>query len=61
MLLSPLAGIFLKTWVSINPTLLSVSVEKVVCDGLRTISGTYLRLRAYVCVCVRTRVSVYQC
>jgi DHA1 family tetracycline resistance protein-like MFS transporter len=40
MMLSPYAAILLKSWVLYKPSLLSLSVERVVCDGLRTLSGT---------------------
>ena len=40
MMLSPYAAIVLKTWVLLRPSLLSLTVERVVCDGLRTLSGT---------------------
>lgn len=40
MVLSPYAALVLKSWVLLRPSLLSLSVERVVCDGLRTLSGT---------------------
>ena len=40
MMLSPYAAIILKTWVLLRPSLFSLTVERVVCDGLRTLSGT---------------------
>jgi MFS family permease len=40
MLMAPYFAVILKTWVLINPSLLSITVEKMVCDGLRTITGT---------------------
>ena len=40
MVLSPYAALILKSWVLLRPSLLSLTVERVVCDGLRTLSGT---------------------
>jgi len=40
MMLSPYAAIVLKTWVLLKPSVLSLTIERVVCDGLRTLSGT---------------------
>jgi MFS transporter, DHA1 family, tetracycline resistance protein len=40
MMLSPYAAILLKSWVLMRPSLFSLTVERVVCDGLRTLSGT---------------------
>jgi MFS family permease len=40
MMLSPYAAIILKSWVLYSPSLLSLTVERVICDGLRTLSGT---------------------
>ena len=40
MIVAPYAAIVLKTWVLLKPSLLSLTVEKIVCDGLRTLSGT---------------------
>ena len=40
MLLSPVACVLLKTWVYFSPSVTSLSFEKIVCDGLRTLSGS---------------------
>ena len=40
MLCSPIACVLLKTWVYLSPSLTSLSVEKIICDGLRTLSGS---------------------
>jgi DHA1 family tetracycline resistance protein-like MFS transporter len=40
MVMAPWASLVLKSWVFMNPTILSLSVEKIVCDGLRTCCGT---------------------
>jgi hypothetical protein len=40
MMMAPWAAFILKSWVLINPTLTSLTVEKIVCDGLRTMAGT---------------------
>ena len=36
MLMSPFACVVLKTWCALNPSVLALSLEKVICDGLRT-------------------------
>lgn len=36
MLMSPVACVVLKTWCALNPSVLALSLEKVICDGLRT-------------------------
>ena len=40
MMLSPYAAVILKTWVLLRPSLLSLTTERIVCDGLRTLCGT---------------------
>ena len=40
MLLSPIMNIVMKTMVALNPSIWTLSLEKVFCDGLRTMSGT---------------------
>eukprot|EP00912_Choanoflagellata_sp_UC4_P001564 UC4_evm5s991 len=40
MVLAPYAAIILKTWVLLKPSVLSLTVERIVCDGLRTLSGS---------------------
>ena len=40
MLMAPYFALVLKAWVLINPTLVSITAEKMICDGLRTITGT---------------------
>ena len=40
MMMAPWAAFILKSWVLVNPSLVSLTVEKVVCDGLRTMAGT---------------------
>eukprot|EP00729_Bicosta_minor_P013505 gene13505-19099_t len=40
MLLSPAFGVALKAMCAANPSLFFLTIEKVVCDGLRTISGS---------------------
>ena len=40
MMLSPYAAIILKAWVLFSPSITSLTVERIVCDGLRTLSGT---------------------
>ena len=40
MVIAPYAAIILKTWVLMAPSVFSLTVERIVCDGLRTMSGT---------------------
>ena len=40
MLCSPIACVLLKTWVYFSPSVTSLSFEKIICDGLRTLSGS---------------------
>jgi MFS family permease len=40
MLTSPIACVVLKTWCALRPSIAALTVEKVVCDGLRTMSGS---------------------
>eukprot|EP00928_Gymnodinium_smaydae_P080474 TRINITY_DN64161_c0_g1_i1.p1 TRINITY_DN64161_c0_g1~~TRINITY_DN64161_c0_g1_i1.p1 ORF type:complete len:504 (+),score=91.80 TRINITY_DN64161_c0_g1_i1:60-1571(+) len=40
MLASPIACVVLKSWVAVRPSILSLSCEKIVCDSLRTLSGS---------------------
>jgi len=40
MILSPIMNLVMKSLVIVNPSLLTISLEKIFCDGLRTISGT---------------------
>ena len=40
MVLAPYAAIVLKSWVLMAPSVFSLTVERIVCDGLRTMSGT---------------------
>ena len=40
MLCSPVACVLLKTWVYFSPSVTSLSFEKIICDGLRTLSGS---------------------
>eukprot|EP00940_MAST-03C_sp_MAST-3C-sp2_P001318 g1318.t1 len=40
LMLSPYAALVLKTWVLLKPSILSLTVERIVCDGLRTLCGS---------------------
>ena len=40
MVIAPYAAIILKSWVLMNPSVFSLTIERIVCDGLRTMSGT---------------------
>lgn len=40
MLLAPYAAIIFKVWVLLRPSIFSLTVERIVCDCLRTLSGT---------------------
>jgi MFS family permease len=51
MLMAPYFAVLLKTWVLINPSLMSITVEKMVCDGLRTITGTTMGSAAVSDLC----------
>ena len=42
LLLAPYANIVLKSWVILQPSLVSLSVERIICDGLRTLAGSTL-------------------
>ena len=46
MMLSPYAAIILKAWVLMSPSVLSLTVERIVCDLLRTLSGTTMAMAA---------------
>ena len=40
MMLSPIACIVLKTWCALKPSVLALTLEKILCDALRTMSGS---------------------
>jgi DHA1 family tetracycline resistance protein-like MFS transporter len=40
MMMAPWASLVLKSWVLISPSVFSLTTEKIVCDGLRTMAGT---------------------
>ena len=40
LMLSPYAALVLKSWVLVKPSILSLTVERIVCDGLRTLCGS---------------------
>jgi MFS family permease len=40
LLLAPYAAIVLKSWVAFAPSLTSLTIERIVCDGLRTLAGS---------------------
>ncbi len=42
LLLAPYANIVLKSWVVLQPSILSLTVERIICDGLRTLAGSTL-------------------
>ena len=44
LLIAPVANIILKTWVLLNPTIVSLTVERLICDGLRTLGGSTMGL-----------------
>ena len=40
LLLAPYANLILKSWVILNPSIVSLTVERMICDGLRTLAGS---------------------
>jgi DHA1 family tetracycline resistance protein-like MFS transporter len=42
LLLAPYANILLKSWVVMQPSIVSLTVERIICDGLRTLAGSTL-------------------
>ena len=46
MMLSPYAALVLKSWVLLRPSVVSLTVERIICDLLRTLSGTTSTVRA---------------
>ena len=55
MLMSPVACVILKTWCALNPSILALSLEKVICDGLRTMSGSTMCKAALSDLCTDTK------
>ena len=45
-MLAPYANIILKTCVIFNPTIISLTIERIVCDGLRTLAGSTMGMAA---------------
>ena len=42
LLLAPICNIVLKSWVVMQPSIISLTIERIICDGLRTLAGSTL-------------------
>ena len=40
MMMAPWANMVMKAWVVMSPSVFSLTAEKIICDGLRTMTGT---------------------